>query len=1835
MTDGVYEQLMRLPEAERHAALRQILDDPAARRQVGLSAAQRRLWFLERMGTNGIAYSSPAVFRFRGEFDLDAFRGAFTEVCQRHEVLRARFVDVDGEPVQLASGEVPRVEVTDAPGGAVESLVRQEVYRPFAVGEELLLRCRVFVLGPADHVVVLNFHHSIVDGWSMGIVYRELAALYGGFVVGEPVSLPPLGFRYVDFAAWESDVLDGEQFGRDLDFWRGALAGAPQVLDMPTDFPRPARQSFRGATVSAVVPAEVTARVRELGQQRGMTLFMVLVAAYSAVLSRYSGQDDVLVGAPVAGRSRPEFRDVVGLFVNTVVLRADLSGAPTFDELLLRVRRMMLDAYDHQDVPLDRVVQEVGVEPRLDRNPLFQAFIHQDERGGELPGFGAAVAEAVEIPSEIAKFDLNLFVAERADGALTVRVEHASDLFDPRSAAELLDYLAATLAAMAERPSQAVADLPEPRRGGETAAARENPARAGQDRPPASATELAIAEIWQRLLGATVSSVGDNFFSLGGRSLVALRLVFEIKKLLGVDLEPALVFEEPTLLALAEAVDRARGGPETEEAVSPEASGEAEKVSPLSFAQRRMWFLEKLGMDGVAYSAPEVFRISGVFDLAAFRRAFTAVCARHESLRTRFVDVGGEPVQVVSEDAPQVVVIDAAGRSWETVQGPVEEELARPFAVGSEALARCRVFVLGPADHVVVLNFHHSIVDGWSMGIVYRELAALYGGFVAGEPVSLLPLGFRYADYAAWEAELLQGERFARDLDFWRGALAGAPQVLDMPTDFPRPARQSFLGDAVELTVDAAVVDGVREVCRDRGMTLIMVVAAAYSAVLSRYSGQDEILLGAPVAGRSRPEFRDVVGLFVNTIVLRADVSGDPSLETLLDRVRRMMLDAYRHQDVPLDRLVEELAVRRRLDRNPLFQAFVSHEEPGEEFSLPGTEIEGADFSGRMSKFDLDLAVSERGDGSVHLVLGYATDLFERATATQLLDTLVLVLRQIRSSTELSVGDAVAAALPRPVREEQVSASAATLHELIERQAAATPHAEALVHNDSTLSYRELDDAANALAARLRAAGVGRDVPVGVCLTRTPRMVVAILAVLKAGGGYLPLDPEYPDERLAFMLADSGAPVMVTETVLEQRFPSFFGVVVLADQPESVEALETAPADAASLAYVLYTSGSTGRPKGVAVEHRNVVNLVEAYRQLFAPGELDRMLGATSVCFDASILELFAPLATGGTLVLVDTLFDLLTPVADGVTAVQSVPSMMQELLRAGALPASVRLLCIGGEPLPATLVERIYASSAITRMINIYGPTETTVDTTWAEVPRGTTHPLIGRPIANARCYVLDDQGRPLPRGARGELYIGGPGVARGYLGRPDLNERMFLPDPFSQAENARMYRTGDLVREQADGQLDFLGRTDRQVKIRGVRVEVGEIEAAVLRQPGVAAAVVAVVDGDTGARVIAYVVPAATGLDHPALLAALRAELPSSMVPSDVLELDAIPFTTNGKLDTAALPRAPMAVAGAGAPLSTPVQRQVARLWGRLLDREVLDADQDFFGLGGHSLAALRMVSLANEEFGVRVGVSDLITGPTVAEFAEQVELRRLGAGDGPVVVFRQDGAAAPVVFVHAVGGSVLGYRDLAGLVEPDRPVFGVEARGLLGGDAPLSSVAEMAEDYLDALEKAGVRGDMVLVGWSMGGAVAHEMAVRLAARGARANGLVLIDSSLPMGASFADEADLRAQYEDFLAASASAGRGVHRLTAAEHERGYAVFAANVRALDAYRPEKADVDVLYLCARESAPAEHWRNWEAVAGRSFRLREIPGDHFGVLSVPANVRVADETHTWLTSQEHG
>ncbi len=2115
-------------------------------RPVPLSFAQERLWFMVQMDPAGPSYNEMTAFHMHGALDIDALRRSLDEILRRHESLRTAFIVQEGRPAQVIAPAcdlvLSTIDLGDVPPASwqeqIEQIAQREVTRPFDLAAPPLIRPIVLRLAPHEHVLLLVAHHIAADAWSITVLARELSAIYPALSMGKPSPLAELPIQYADFAVWQRETLQRERLMEHLSYWKEELENAPHLLQLPLDRARPVTQGFRGRTVSFHLGREETNALQRLGRSDNATLFMVLAVAFHLLLSRYSGQHDICLGYPSVNRKGQGLEKLIGFFVNTLVLRTDLSGDPPFSAVLKQVRRRVVDAQAHEDLPFEQLVEELN-PPRVPGcTPVFQVWCVLQNAAADTLQLPGLTVSKYALPGSTAKFDLSLIATETGDG-LEVAFEYNTDLFDACTIERLAGHFRCLLEgialepdarlskvpllaraerhrvlidwnateaeypkdqclhelfeAQAEKTPEAVAvvyedqaltyrdlnaranelahhlrglgvgpevlvgicverslemvvgllgilkaggayvpidpaypqeriaylladarprmvlvhgrtrevlpqgvlcvlDLdtdcgamgrwgdqnppgvatpqnlayviytsgstgrpkgvevthrnavhstsargryypapvsgflllssvafdssvaglfgtlcrggrlvlppegtvleprrlchlilsreishvlavpslyeavleymtPEQGRSLRTAIVAGEPCRkalvdwhraclpqaelfneygptettvwstvyrcaaecrervpigrpisntrlyvlderlepvpigvtgelyiggagitrgyrnqgaltaerfipdpygaepggrlyktgdrvrylangdleflgrsdhqvkirgyriepgeieaalmrqpkikeavvvAREDIPgdmrlvgyvvgeepaptveglrahlkeglpeymmpaafvfleslpltpngkvdrkalpapevgsqlahryvaPQTPTEEILAGIWAEVLGVERVGIYDTFFELGGHSLLATQVVARVLDVLDVDLPLTSLFESPTIASLAAVIAELK---ETKTLcnLAPLVRISREGEVPLSFAQQRLWFLAQLDETAPTYHVAGAVRLQGPLQLEVLERSVNEIVCRHEVLRTTFPSVEGRARQVV---APALMVsiplLDLTHLPRERLdvemRRALEEEAQRPFDLDHGPLLRLSLLSLDAEEHVLGVVMHHIIADGWSIGVLIREFVALYESFRAGRPSPLSEMPIQYADYAMWQRGWLQGEALERQLAYWKGRLDGAPAVLELPTDRPRPAVQSHRGAAYRFTVSHGITEQLKALSRQEGATLFMVLLAAFQVLLSRYSGQRDICVGTPIANRTRVELEGLIGFFVNTLVLRTDLSGNPPFTELMRRVREVCLGAQAHQDLPFERLVEELAPVRDMSYGPLFQVmFALQNAPEAVLEIQDLKITPIHVDVRSAKFALTLDITEKRDG-LDASLIYSTDLFDELSIARLAGHYGVLLESILARPDSPLGDL--GFLTEPERHQLLIEWNATevdyprdkcIHELFEAQVEKTPEAVAVVYEDQELTYRQLNARANQLAHYLRGLGVGPEVLVGICVERSLEMVVGLLGILKAGGAYVPIDPTYHQEHIAFMVEDAQPHVLLTKTGLLPVLPAQIDALCMDGNKAKIAQKSrdnlTNHTLRHNLAYIIYTSGSTGRPKGVAIEQCQLLNYLHAISQRLDLSARASFAIVSSFATDLGNTALFPSICLGGLLHVIsqDRASDPeeFANYVDRhvIDCLKITPSHFNAILTSSS-PQRIfprERLVLGGEVTSQGLLDRFEASAPTCRILNHYGPTETTIGVITHQygqcLPYGRGETLLlGKPIANTHIHLLDRYLNPVPVGIAGELHVGGTGLARGYLSHPDLTAERFVPNPFNNQPGERLYRTGDLARYKSDGNIEYLGRLDHQVKIRGFRIELGEVEAALVRHPQVREVVVVAQEDTPGdRRLVGYVVgeePIPTGEE---LRVHLKEGLPEYMVPAAFVFLDALPLTPNGKVDRKALP-----VPDVGTQLAhqyvaprSPTEESLAEIWAEVLGVERVGAHDNFFELGGDSILSIQVVSRARQA-GMIITPKDLFQYQTVARLAAAAGGAAIAAEQGLMV-------------------------------------------------------------------------------------------------------------------------------------------------------------------------------------------------------------------------------------------
>jgi amino acid adenylation domain-containing protein len=1328
------------------------------------------------------------------------------------------------------------------------------------------------------------------------------------------------------------------------------------------------------------------------------------------------------------------------------------------------------------------------------------------------------------------------------------------------------------------------------------------------------------------------------------------------------------------------------------------------KICSLSFGQQRLWFLHQLELDNSNDRVCEALQLSGNLNIDALQQALNTIVNRHEILRANFISVDGNPMQFIRENPSlPLSIFDLSGIENEVGQEIelkrlLQQETQKPFNLRSDMMLRASLIKKSDRLHILLLTAHQIVCDRYSLEIFSRDLAASYTALVTNKSSPLEELSIQYTDFITWQQEQLQSEALETQLAYWKNQLKGKLSVLELPTDRRRPTIQSGRGARQPLVISQPLVEAIQALSRQEGCTLFMTLLAAFKVLLYRYSAREDILVGAPVASRDRFETESLIGNFVNTLVFRSDLSGEPSFRELLNRVRQVALEAYGNQDVPFAKLLEELQPDRNLSYNPLFQVMFSLQSASKStLELPELNVEFLPIDRETTQFDLTLEIKEIA-GELKGWFEYNTDIFETETVARMVGNFQILLEAIVANSEQPIDELslLTAAEKHQVLMAWNDTKAEytydrTIHQLFEERVQQTPQQVALMFEDRQLTYQELNFRANQLGRYLQSLGVGAEVLVGIYMDRSLDVVVGLMAILKAGGAFLALDPSYPQERVAYMLDDAKVSILLTQEQLVETLPKHQAQIICLDRDrelidrqnsENLDTLVTAE----NLAYAIYTSGSTGKPKGAMIVHANVCHYVQAMALRLGIVNSDRYLHTASFAFSSSVRQLMVPLCQGATILITNAeqrrnplvMFELIKQ--RQVTVIDIIPShwrncintlaQMEVEARNTLLNNQLRSIVSASEPLSSDIPRQwSFGFKHEARLINMFGQTETTGIVATYPIPREDDEQVkivpIGKPLPNAQIYILGKNLNPSPIGVPGELYIGGANLARGYLNRPELTEEKFIANPFIGEEGARIYKTGDLARFLPDGNIDFLGRIDNQVKIRGFRIELGEIEAALVNRADVKEVVVIAREYQSGEkRLIAYIVPDGNSPNVSELRRSLKEILPEYMVPFAFVLLDKLPRTPNGKVNRNDLPAPDLTRQESAESFVAPrneTERQLAKIWEKILSVQPIGIRDSFFDVGGHSLLAVSLFTEIEQTFKQKLPLSTLFQAPTIEELANIIKGEASLVSWSSLVPIQTNGSKPPIFLIHARGTSILLYQNLAKYLDKNQPIYGLQPKGLDGQQKALSRVEDMAAHYLQEIKTVQPEGPYYLGGYSFGGDIAFEMAQQLLKQGEKIDLLVLFDcrgansfQRLPLSERLSMHfKNLSEKKQDYLVErildwqrwfkdnfkfifQKFAFQSFQKLglTLPLLLRNAFIEDLNVQAAKNYKPELYPGKLTLLRAKEwlggvGCEVDEQLGWGNLAGEGVEIYDVPGNHFSIFDEPHVQKLAETLNVCL------
>lgn len=1558
-----------------------------------LTQAQLAIWLVQMLDKDNPAPSLSGSVEFIGKFDTGKFETALRRLVAVTDALHIQFVETHEGPRQFFSyrpgWELTRLDFSriSHPKETALEWVLRDLKRPFRFDGGPLFRFSLIKLSADRHYWHATIHHAVIDGIGLSMFLSRVAAVYSDLVEGGPGE-PSSGGSWVEIIADEHIYKMSDHYRRDREFWRACL---PSVPPRATLSGRPPRKP--GGVIKSTGWIPHSAGFYTAAKEYGVSPAALLAAVTAIYTSLVTGQRKLLIGVMASSRVGPARRTVVGNMSNKLPLPVAIDQGDHVADVIAKVARDMRAALRHQRYRMEDIRRDLGLKPS--DGELAATAISFLPDSDDIAFAGCKIVRDALAGGQVEDFDVRFHGGNAPEG-LRVDFVANSELYNEEELRRHRDrYLDLFLQVATATNETKVSDL-RPFNAGSRPAPAPQVSRASGEHPagtlaaPSTPTELLVADIWRDVLRIPTINRGDDFFDIGGDSLLANMVLTRVRKAFALDLQMRVLFDAPILMAFAARIDEA-----THESSKPESvivPAPADASAPLSFSQHRMWLIQTLAPETSAYNMSGVVQLTGSLDVEALSEAIAKIYQRHEILRTSYDLINGEVTQrLLEEESAPFTIIDISQNNSED---PAAEamHLAQTTASAQIDLSKgpglnITLMRIGPNEHLLQITVHHIAADQWSMGVLARELSSLYNAARAGRRLDLPVPPIRYRDYAIWQHQQLQSSQLKAQLNYWRRTLEGI-QPLELPIDKPRSRLQTFKGSICHVSFPGLLQENLKALSFKESTTLFMTMFAGFAALLHRLSGQSDIAIGLPIAGREHPDTEQVVGTFVNTLVIRIDLSGNPTFSEVLARVKEKALDAFANQLVPFDKLVQDLAPSRDTSRAPLAQVmFNMANAPMHGIGFDGVQIKPIHINRGGAQFELSLSIDPEFSRS--MVIEYNADLFDPASIERFMQRYLRLLEAVvaEPATHISELDALGVEERRQVLKTWNATDAVIPQEtfiaMFERRAAQHPDRPAVSFEGGTLSYRELDAQASEMAVALQAAGAGRNVLVGICLPRSLQMLISLLAVQKVGGVYVPLDPALPPQRLEYLMSDSGVSVLISNDGVRGKLTAPSDVKMVAPDASVVAPAVRQASPFASVAhladpaYIIYTSGSTGKPKGVVVSHGALMNFLCSMRTAPGLSETDVLAAVTTISFDIAGLELYLPLFVGARIELVSSatasdgarLAELLD--SRGVTVMQATPATWRMLLDAGWRGKSrFRALC-GGEALSRDLANAMLPQVA--ELWNLYGPTETTIWSTACRIETDDAPISIGRPIHNTQIYILNGD-MPAPIGVAGEICIGGAGVAIGYHKRPELTAERFVADPFSARPDARIYRTGDLGKWGSDGKLYHLGRMDHQVKVRGFRIELGEIEAVLHAHPAVKQAVVTAQEfGQSDTRLVAYVVyHHGSELTVSDVRRFLRQHLPEYMIPSMAIAIAHLPLTPNGKIDRKALP-APFSPNSSSAnafdPPAPGIESMIAEIWRELLKIEAIGPQDNFFDLGGHSLLAVQAVERIKKLTGTRL--------------------------------------------------------------------------------------------------------------------------------------------------------------------------------------------------------------------------------------------------------------------------
>ena len=1830
------------PELEKTFVTKKVNYNPFAKGPLVIAIptteSQREMWASLAMDDNAtLCYNESIVLDLNGNLDEEILNKAFQEVLKRHDALRSIFSG-DGKTFFIPEFKTNAIQVKNVFNDEeLEKYKHSEINTKFDLVNGPCIRGSLLRFSPVKSFFIITAHHLICDGWSFAVILSELSDFYN--LLLENKSLPQsIGNQFSSYAIEESK---GSQTD-DSEYWLNEFSQTLRLRPIPIDSPRPAFRTYNSSRFDKHFSSDLVKGLKRLSAKEGCSLYTVLMGIHNILLYKLTKSPEIVTGMASASQSTTGRVDLVGHLVNLLPLRMPINGKESFSLFLKSLRGKMLDAFEHQNFGYGKLVKALNIKRSPSEIPLLNVVFNIDQQyPGQGLRFKTLEASYTTTPRSYENFEL-FFNAVSCEDQLVIECQFNDNLFQKNTISNWLESFQEICELVILNPKILIDDVELPNLKISAAPSPELSTRSLVSKRDAIVEEK-LNSIWGKVLKLENIKPEDNFFSLGGHSLLAVEMTAIIREEFKKPFSVRDIFEAPTILEMASILSSKK-----------ESSDQLFEIMPtkitkgkVSHNQMQIWYLEEIYPGTNMHNLPASIRLKFKVDPRLLEKTMHHLVERHEAFRTSIIKEHGEPFQRVSAYHDMILPkLEVVSITEENMLQELQAESKTVFNKEIPPLYKAKLFKLGEADYVFFFMVHHAVWDGWSFDIFFEELDLIYSSLVKNEPFPLCSINVRYLDFTeSMHSMLLQG-KLNPQLDYWKNKLRGELPTLDLPTDFKRPLIANHMGASVPFTIPEKLELLVRDFAKNKGTSVFNVLLTAFKITLSRYSGINDIIVGTPVRARNNPNLLKTIGYFVNTVALRTKINLENSFEDILKGVSSVGLEAFSNQDIPFQVVLNTIEHSKDSSRTPVFQTFFSYQDvSNRESKLNGHKYSQINIDKASTHTDLDLWI-KTSNSKIEGAFEYRTDLFKEITIERFKDCFLFILHGLFESQDVPL--IKLPSLPIDQRELILKSwNASTSKEsvtepfikIFEANAIKYPNKVCIKNSQGEMTYSELDKLSNKCAHALLKTGVKPGDFVGIYHSRDLNLLVSLLATLKVGAGYIPLDPSFPKDRLDYMVANSHPRVILTERTFMGSFTGNEKIVVeeLLSRPNLPDTVAPIVHDLSHPMYVIYTSGSTGNPKGVQISHRAMINFLTSMKQEPGISETDKVLAVTTLSFDIATLELYLPLMVGGSIYLASS-YDVLDGASlkeiienEKITFMQATPSTWRLLLAAGWQGSKKFKLLCGGEPFPKDLAHKL--TTMTSEVWNMYGPTETTVWSTCKKITSDSEEITIGRPINNTYAYILEESLELSPIGKAGELYLGGVGLADGYFGRKDLTQEKFIPNPFRPGE--KMYATGDYARFLSDGDIMCLGRRDGQVKIRGYRIELGEIENALSKINGISeASVITHEYKKYDVRIVAFIV--SNGLDERALRDELSINLPKYMIPSHFVFLDKLPKTLNGKIDKKSLPSL-LNSSTEERPVEVSVSHNVSTdplevIWQSVLGVKSFPKDVSFFDLGGNSLLAVQMYSKIAKEMGLDdLPLSLLLQNSNFNQFSEALTPKKtlnVPTVFKSLIAINAQGNKTPLFCFHGVGGNVLNYINLSPNTN-GHPLYALQSRGL-DGSSTINSIEKMASEYIKEIKVIQPHGPYLLAGGSMGGMIALETALQLNQRGDQVEKLILFDTFGPdinirsydkSERSFWKNLKISLYYRRRMLINSLQVKllGLFGLTPSLESRLFDLEMTNYRALWKYRPAFYQGDLHLI--RGKSKNHGWYSdplmgWQNTIGGEIKTYEIEGTHNDFIESP-------------------